>query len=193
MSQIKGGPGTGDAVLRLSGVRKAFGGLQVIDDVSFEVRQGSRTALIGPNGAGKSTVFNLISGVYPIDAGRIEALHDRRIGVEALIAVGRRPPGGGVLADREEILRAPRDAVQRAAIPTGADLPISGGRLGEGAIARQRGDAEELRVEALEPREVHRRQLGAADDAPPHEVGERGERCEGEVVQRRWACPRRLA
>ena len=74
MSQIQGGPGTGDAVLRLSGVSKAFGGLQVIDDVSFEVRQGSRTALIGPNGAGKSTVFNLISGVYPIDAGRIEAL-----------------------------------------------------------------------------------------------------------------------
>jgi branched-chain amino acid transport system ATP-binding protein len=54
-----------DTALRLSGVSKAFGGLQVIDDVSFEVRAGSRTALIGPNGAGKSTVFNLISGVYP--------------------------------------------------------------------------------------------------------------------------------
>lgn len=60
--------------LRLSGVGKAFGGLQVIDDVTFEVRAGSRTALIGPNGAGKSTIFNLISGVYPIDTGRIEAL-----------------------------------------------------------------------------------------------------------------------
>jgi ABC-type branched-subunit amino acid transport system ATPase component len=62
------------AALRLQGVSKSFGGLKVIDDVGFEVPVGSRTALIGPNGAGKSTVFNLVSGVYPIDAGRIEVL-----------------------------------------------------------------------------------------------------------------------
>lgn len=62
------------AVLQLSGICKAFGGLKVIDDVSFDVPEGSRTALIGPNGAGKSTVFNLVSGVYPIDQGRIMAL-----------------------------------------------------------------------------------------------------------------------
>ena len=49
--------------LQLEGVSKSFGGLKVIDDVSFSVPTGSRTALIGPNGAGKSTVFNLISGV----------------------------------------------------------------------------------------------------------------------------------
>ena len=61
-------------VLQLEGVSKSFGGLKVIDDVSFTVPEGSRTALIGPNGAGKSTVFNLISGVYPIDSGRISAL-----------------------------------------------------------------------------------------------------------------------
>ena len=61
-------------VLQLEGVSKSFGGLKVIDDVSFSVPTGSRTALIGPNGAGKSTVFNLISGVYPIDSGRITAL-----------------------------------------------------------------------------------------------------------------------
>ncbi len=61
-------------VLQLSGVSKSFGGLKVIDDVSFEVKRASRTALIGPNGAGKSTIFNLISGVYPIDAGRIVAV-----------------------------------------------------------------------------------------------------------------------
>ena len=57
--------------LRLESVSKAFGGLQVIEDLSFAVPRGSRTALIGPNGAGKTTVFNLISGVYVPDSGRI--------------------------------------------------------------------------------------------------------------------------
>jgi len=58
-------------VLELDNVSKSFGGLKVIDSVSFRVRRGSRTALIGPNGAGKTTVFNLISGVYPLDQGTI--------------------------------------------------------------------------------------------------------------------------
>lgn len=62
------------STLTFESVSKAFGGLKVIDDVSFLVPEGSRTALIGPNGAGKSTVFNLISGVYPIDSGNIRAL-----------------------------------------------------------------------------------------------------------------------
>ncbi len=59
-----------DAVLTITELNKSFGGLQVIDDVSFDVARGSRTALIGPNGAGKTTVFNLLTGVYPIDDGR---------------------------------------------------------------------------------------------------------------------------
>ena len=60
-----------DPILTLDGVGKNFGGLQVVEDLSFSVRRGSCTGLIGPNGAGKTTVFNLITGVYPIDAGRI--------------------------------------------------------------------------------------------------------------------------
>jgi len=59
------------SLLTVDGVHKSFGGLRVINDVSFSVQQGTRTALIGPNGAGKTTVFNLISGVYPIDSGSI--------------------------------------------------------------------------------------------------------------------------
>ena len=59
-------------VLEITGMHKSFGGLKVIDDVSFNVTQGSRTALIGPNGAGKTTIFNLLTGVYPIDAGNIK-------------------------------------------------------------------------------------------------------------------------
>ena len=59
-------------ILTIQAMQKSFGGLMVIDDVSFSVRRDSRTALIGPNGAGKTTVFNLLSGVYQLDGGRIE-------------------------------------------------------------------------------------------------------------------------
>jgi branched-chain amino acid transport system ATP-binding protein len=60
-----------DAILVIDNVSKRFGGLAVIENLSFAVRRGSCTGLIGPNGAGKTTVFNLITGVYPVDAGRI--------------------------------------------------------------------------------------------------------------------------
>ena len=58
-------------VLEIRSLSKSFGGLKVIDDLSFSVAQGERLALIGPNGAGKTTLFNLISGVYPADSGNI--------------------------------------------------------------------------------------------------------------------------
>ncbi len=57
--------------LRLERVTKRFGGMTAIDDLSFTIRRGSRTALIGPNGAGKTTVFNLVTGAIPVDAGQI--------------------------------------------------------------------------------------------------------------------------
>jgi branched-chain amino acid transport system ATP-binding protein len=60
-----------DPALAIEGVTKSFGGLAVIEDIGFEIPVGARMALIGPNGAGKTTLFNLISGVYKIDSGRI--------------------------------------------------------------------------------------------------------------------------
>jgi branched-chain amino acid transport system ATP-binding protein len=60
-----------NAILRLESVSKHFGGLSVVEQLSFSVRRGTRTALIGPNGAGKTTVFNLITGVFAVDRGRI--------------------------------------------------------------------------------------------------------------------------
>ena len=62
-----------DAILILDDVSKQFGGLSVVEHLSFSVQRNSCTGLIGPNGAGKTTVFNLITGVFPIDAGRIAA------------------------------------------------------------------------------------------------------------------------
>lgn len=64
-------PRIGDALLKLENVSVSFGGLQAVNHVSLVVREGAIAALIGPNGAGKTTLFNTISGLQPIQAGRI--------------------------------------------------------------------------------------------------------------------------
>ena len=61
-----------------SAVRKEFGGLVAVNDVSFQVRAGEILGLIGPNGAGKSTTFNLVTGVLPATRGEV-ALRGERI------------------------------------------------------------------------------------------------------------------
>lgn len=59
------------SALSIRGLSKSFAGVRAIGDLSFDVEKGKATALIGPNGAGKTTVFNLVTGVYPVDAGSI--------------------------------------------------------------------------------------------------------------------------
>ena len=60
------------ALLEISNLTKAFGGLVAVNDVGFAVEKGSISGLIGPNGAGKTTIFNLITGVYKVTSGTIE-------------------------------------------------------------------------------------------------------------------------
>jgi branched-chain amino acid transport system ATP-binding protein len=60
-----------DAVLRIEGLTKNFGGLRVTDKVTLDVHPGELHAIIGPNGAGKTTLINQICGALRPDAGRI--------------------------------------------------------------------------------------------------------------------------
>jgi D-xylose transport system ATP-binding protein len=58
-------------LLELRGVSKAFGSVQALNDVDFEVRHGEVMALVGDNGAGKSTLIKCIAGIYPMDDGEL--------------------------------------------------------------------------------------------------------------------------
>jgi branched-chain amino acid transport system ATP-binding protein len=59
------------ALLELAGVTQRFGGLVAVSDLTFAIEPGTIVAMIGPNGAGKSTVFNVVTGIYKPNAGRI--------------------------------------------------------------------------------------------------------------------------
>ncbi len=58
-------------VLETVGLCKSFGGVKVIDDLSVQLSEGEALGIVGPNGAGKTTLFNLITGVYRPDEGRV--------------------------------------------------------------------------------------------------------------------------
>jgi branched-chain amino acid transport system ATP-binding protein len=58
-------------LLAVQAVCKGFGGVRVIEDLSFEVRAATVHSIIGPNGAGKTTLLNMLTGIYATDRGRI--------------------------------------------------------------------------------------------------------------------------
>ena len=68
----RGKPAQGELVLDVDKVRKQFGGLTAVNDISFQIRAGQIVGLIGPNGAGKSTTFNLVTGVLSLTSGAVK-------------------------------------------------------------------------------------------------------------------------
>src|SRR5690242_3381251 len=98
-------------MLRVEALRTAYGAVVALDDVSFDVADGSITAVLGANGAGKSSLLRTISGLVRPRAGRVE-LGGRditRLAPEeiARLGVAHVPEGRGVIAELsvEENLR----------------------------------------------------------------------------------------
>ena len=60
-----------NSVMKIESARKAFGGNEVLKDISLEVKRGEVVAIIGPSGGGKSTLLRLISGLIPMDDGSL--------------------------------------------------------------------------------------------------------------------------
>ena len=58
-------------LLKVSNLKVAYGGIQAVKGVSFEVQEGELVSLIGANGAGKTSVFNTLSGFYTPASGRM--------------------------------------------------------------------------------------------------------------------------
>ena len=78
------------AVLEVGGIAKSFGGIKAVQGVSFAVKDRTLHALIGPNGAGKTTAFNLISGLFAPDTGKVTLAGRQVAGMspEAITTVG---------------------------------------------------------------------------------------------------------
>lgn len=93
-------------LLAVKNVRKTFGGLVAVDDVSFNVERGKIVAVIGPNGAGKSTLFNVLTGVLPMDAGEVRVRGERIDGLPAYEIVTR-----GVARSYQHVKLVPESSV----------------------------------------------------------------------------------
>ena len=93
-------PGDGEALLRLEHVDVHYGKVQVLDDITLEVRRGERLALLGTNGAGKSTVLKAASGLVRPSSGTITWLGEDITGHDAehitKAGLGHVPGGRGV-------------------------------------------------------------------------------------------------
>ena len=92
--------------LTMSGITKSFGGVTVLDDVTFSVRPGEVVALLGSNGAGKSTLMKILTGVYQRDAGRIAIDGD-----EVVMATPRQARAHGISFLPQEISIVPEMSV----------------------------------------------------------------------------------
>ena len=145
-------PAPGSALLEVQGLRKEFGGLVAVNDVSFSVRAGEIVGLIGPNGAGKSTTFNLVSGQLPLTAGSV-TLRGEAIGRMSARLIARR----GLSRSFQHVKLVP-DMTVLDNVALGAHLRGAGGSV-KAMLRLDR--AEEARLLAEAERQLARIGLAA--------------------------------
>ncbi|MDP2639184.1 MAG: branched-chain amino acid ABC transporter ATP-binding protein/permease [Betaproteobacteria bacterium] len=146
-------PAAGAALLELRRVRKAFGGLVAVNDLSFAMTSGEILGLIGPNGAGKTTVFNLVTGVLPAVGGEV---HFRGERIDTLSARAIVPRGLARTFQPVHLLPA-MSVLENVAI--GAHLRGTKGVV-SAALRLERGEEAMLLAEAA--RQLERVGLGTS-------------------------------
>lgn len=118
-----------DLILELQDLKKTFGGVVALDDLSFGVRRNTITSLIGPNGAGKTTVFNLITGYIRFDSGTLiykgRSLKAEKPHRMAALGIGRTFQNVQIFADMSvlENVMVGRHLRSRAGMTISALLP----------------------------------------------------------------------
>lgn len=135
---------SGNDVLQVDRISKAFGGVSLFQPVSFEIKKGDKVALIGPNGIGKTTLFKIIMKLLPADSGRV------REGVN--VKIGYYDQAQQQLSPEKTVLSEMHDAYPRLTVGeirntlaalmfTGDDVfktieSLSGGEKGRVALAK---------------------------------------------------------
>jgi len=112
-------------MLKVSGLKVAYGGLQALDDASIEVGEGEFVTIVGPNGAGKTTLLKAISGAVPAHGGRVE-YRGRDIGrlsaaARAALGIAHVPEGRRVFPSLTVLENLEMGSYRRAARPRRAD------------------------------------------------------------------------
>jgi branched-chain amino acid transport system permease protein len=146
-------PAPGENLLQVNSVRKVFGGLVAVNDLTFAMRSGEILGLIGPNGAGKSTVFNLVTGVLPLTAGEVNFRGERIDILPARDIVPR-----GVARTFQQVHLLPNMSVLEN-VAIGAHLRGTRGVL-SAALRLERAEEAMLLAEAA--RQLERVGLGAS-------------------------------
>ena len=153
-------------LLECRGVSKAFGAVQALSEVDFEVRHGEVMALVGDNGAGKSTLIKGIAGIFPFDSGEVfmegKDVHihgprdSARLGIEVVyqdlsladnldivanMFLGRERLHSGVLLDEPGMERAARETLTQLSVTSVRSVRqivsgLSGGQRQAVAVAK---------------------------------------------------------
>ncbi|MDO8562812.1 MAG: ABC transporter ATP-binding protein [Candidatus Limnocylindria bacterium] len=125
-------------IVRVDALRKAYGSRTVLDGISFEIAEGTLTALVGPNGAGKSTLLRCVAGVTPHE-GRITRFEGTRAprGAIAYLPQSPRLPAEATVAEIVVLFAHDRAdaAVSFAPDPTRRAGTLSGGEGQRAALA----------------------------------------------------------